>query len=54
MTTLIGKKKFSELLDPLTVKPPGKATLVPETDKRPELNSLEKAKADFAEVNVDE
>ena len=54
LTTLIGKKKFSELLDPLTVKPPGKATLVPATDKRPELNSLEKAKADFAETVIDE
>lgn len=37
----IGKKEFAELLGPLIVKPPGKPTLAPETDKRPEMNSVE-------------
>lgn len=44
MTSLLGKKKFEELLGSLVVKTPGKPTLVPDTDKRPALNS---AKEDF-------
>jgi hypothetical protein len=31
----------------LITKPPGKPVLVTESDKRPEWNSLEQAKADF-------
>jgi hypothetical protein len=38
METLLGKKGFSELLDPFTVKAPGKPALVSESDKRPPLN----------------
>ena len=34
----MGKKKFQEILGGLVCRPPGKLTLVPETDKRPEVN----------------
>lgn len=39
MSRLLGKKKFDELLGELVYKPPGRPTLVPESDKRPELNT---------------
>ena len=38
MTSLMGKKKFEEVLGGLLVKPQGKPTLVPESDKRPPMN----------------
>lgn len=41
--TLLGKKKFSELLDSFVIKPPGKPTLVPESDKREAINVQPKA-----------
>ncbi|EDY32057.1 DUF2800 domain-containing protein [[Ruminococcus] lactaris] len=46
MSTLLGKKKFEELLGGLIYKPPGKPTLVLESDKRPAMNT---AKDDFKE-----
>ena len=46
MTSLLGKKKFEELLNGMIYKPPGKPALVPESDKRPALNT---AKDDFKE-----
>ena len=45
---LLGKKRFAELLDPLVVKPPGKPTLVPETDKRDAITNSPKAAEVFA------
>lgn len=39
MSTLLGKKKFEEPLGALIYKPPGKPALVPETDKRPAMNT---------------
>lgn len=39
MSAMLGKKKFEELLGELVYKPPGKPTLVPESDKRPAMNT---------------
>ena len=44
---LIGRKAFAELADGCLAKPPGKPTLVKETDKRPEWSP---ARADFADI----
>ncbi len=40
MTQLLGKKQFSDLLGDLVIKPQGKPTLVPESDKRPEMTNI--------------
>ncbi|MBU5677888.1 DUF2800 domain-containing protein [Alkaliphilus sp. MSJ-5] len=48
---LVGKKNFSTVMGNLIIKPPGKPTLVPETDKRPELNSIEQ---DFENIDMEE
>ena len=50
MEKLVGKKKLTETLGDLIVKPAGKPVLVPESDKRPEINAAESAKTDFAEA----
>jgi hypothetical protein len=44
LTTL----QFQQLVEPHVIKPPGKPTLVDESDKRPEFNSSEAAALDFA------
>jgi len=49
MEKLMGKSKFNEVLGGLIVKPKGKPTLVPVSDKRPEMN-ISSAKNDFMEV----
>ena len=46
MTSLLGKKKFEEVLGGLIEKPQGKPTLVPDSDKRPPINT---AQDDFKE-----
>ncbi len=39
LETLCGKKRFATILGELVVKPTGKPTLVPDTDKRPEMDT---------------
>ena len=46
MQKALGKARFDELLSPYIEKPQGKPTLVPESDKRPAMNT---AKNDFME-----
>ena len=46
MTSLLGKNKFEELLGGFIVKPQGKPTLAPMSDKRPAMNT---AAEDFEE-----
>lgn len=49
MEKLVGKKKLTETLGDLIVKPAGKPVLVQESDKRDAINTTEAAKADFSE-----
>jgi hypothetical protein len=44
----LGKQVFQLHLSDLIIKPPGKPTLVPVSDKRPELSSIAGAQADFS------
>jgi len=46
MTSLLGQKRFEEVLGGYIEKPQGKPTLVPESDKRPAINT---AQQDFSE-----
>ena len=48
MTSLLGKKTFDEILGSLVFKPPGRPTLVQDSDKRPAMNT---AKDIFEEEN---
>lgn len=48
MEKLVGAKKLAELVGGLIEKPAGSPTLVPMSDKRPELNTAAKAAEDFA------
>ncbi len=49
MTQLLGTKQFNALLGDLVIKPEGKPTLVPESDKRPEMTNIFD---DFKEENI--
>ena len=40
MTTLLGKKQFNDILGGLVIKPQGKPTLVPDSDKRPAMTNI--------------
>ncbi len=46
----LGKTEVAKIAGPYIIKPAGAATLVPEYDKRPELNSHEAAIAAFDEI----
>lgn len=46
----VGKKAFTEHVDPYVIKPAGAPALVPLSDKRPELNSAEAAAEAFADI----
>jgi len=47
MEKFLGKQKFNDLIGKYIIKPSGKPALVPESDKRPELNILAQAIEDF-------
>ena len=47
MEKLVGKKKLTETLGDLIVKPAGKPVLVPESGKREAINTADQARADF-------
>lgn len=51
LSTKIGKKDFTNIVEPLLIKPEGKPALVPESDKRPALSS---AADEFAEADGDD
>ena len=46
----LGRNKFAQLFGDLVVKTPGKPTLVPVEDKRPEFHPLAAAAADFSKI----
>ena len=48
LEALVGKKLFAELCKDYLIKPMGKLTLAPESDRRPEVNTFELAAADFS------
>lgn len=50
MERLMGKKTFNEVLGDLVVKPVGKPTLVPDTDKRPALDTRS-AESEFTKTS---
>lgn len=52
MEKLMGKKTFAEVLGGLVVKPQGKPTLVPASDKRPAI-IVTGAEQDFTEITED-
>lgn len=49
MEKIVGKKKLTEILGDLIIKPAGKPVLVPDSDKREAINTAAAAAADFIE-----
>ena len=49
LEALVGKKLFAELFEDYLIKPQGRLTLVPDTDRRPAINTLGIAQRDFVE-----
>lgn len=49
LEALVGKKVFAEICADYLIKPQGKLTLAPLSDRRPGLNKLAMAQAEFAE-----
>lgn len=45
--SLVGKRNFNDLLGHLVVKPAGKPTLAPDSDKRPSYDAIIQAASDF-------
>ena len=52
MQKLMGKQEFERVIGPLLIKPPGKPTLVPSSDKRPAIK-VSNASTDFSEFMED-
>lgn len=52
MQKLMGKQEFERVIGPLLIKPPGKPTLVPSSDKRPAIK-VSNASTDFNEFTED-
>ena len=50
LTSTLGKARFNELLGNLIEKTPGKPTLVPRADKRPELFVTQTPQQDFSTI----
>lgn len=50
----LGPTEVEKLVGSLIIKPEGSPTLVPESDKRPAINSAEAAKSAFSEVKTSE
>lgn len=48
LEALVGKKAFAEMCKDYIIKPTGKLTFAPESDRRPEVNTIELAVADFS------
>lgn len=49
MEKIVGKKKLTEILGDLIIKPAGKPVLVPDSDKREAINTAAQAREDFAD-----
>ena len=47
----LGKDTVKEALDEFITIPPGRESLVPESDKRKEISAVSDAQEDFKEVN---